>query len=65
MLRLRAGMSLRDLSKALDGISHSYIGFVENGQRQPNAELIVKAAQFFNVTTDELLRDDLELDGET
>jgi transcriptional regulator with XRE-family HTH domain len=61
-LRIRQGMTLRALSKALEGISHSYIGMVENGERQPNAELIWQAAKFFNVTTDALLDDARDLD---
>jgi transcriptional regulator with XRE-family HTH domain len=40
----------------------SHIALVENGKRNPTAELILKVADLFNTTTDQLLRDELELD---
>jgi transcriptional regulator with XRE-family HTH domain len=61
-LRLHRGMSVRDLARALGYTAHSYIGDVEHNKRRPPADLVLKIAVFFGVSTDSLLRDDWELD---
>jgi transcriptional regulator with XRE-family HTH domain len=61
-LRTERGLTLRAVADALDGISYSYISRVENGLRQPNAELIFQVARLFNVSTDALLDDELEVE---
>lgn len=63
-LRTRRGMTVRELTKALGYTGYGYIHAVELGKNKPTAELALKVALFFDVTTDQLLRDDLELDGE-
>lgn len=60
-LRERHGMTQRDLAKAL-GLTQGYIYFLENGQRRPNVDLLIKLANLFNVTLDQLARDEVELD---
>lgn len=57
-LRLRHGLTLRGLASNLGGISYSYISLVENGERQPNADLIFKVSRLFNVSADILLDDE-------
>jgi transcriptional regulator with XRE-family HTH domain len=42
--------------------SHSYVSETETGKRTPKVEFVLKVAQFFNVSTDQLVRDDLDLD---
>ncbi len=42
--------------------SHSHIAKIETGQSKPSADLILKIAIFFNVSIDQLMRDELELD---
>jgi len=54
LLRRDRAMSQRELSKAL-GISASAVGMYEQGRRQPPAELLVKIAELFCVSTDFLL----------
>ncbi len=44
------------------GISGSHVGAIERGQKIPNATMILKIADIFGVTTDQLMRDELELD---
>jgi transcriptional regulator with XRE-family HTH domain len=61
-LRTQRRLSLRALADQLDGISYSYISLVENGERQPNAELIFKVSRFFGVSADVLLDDARELE---
>lgn len=62
ILRKQHGMSMRDLAEALGFATHGYIGDLENGRRKPSLELAVKVADLFNVSVDQLARDDLELD---
>jgi DNA-binding XRE family transcriptional regulator len=38
------------------------LSFVENGKKTPSIELVLIIAQMFDVTTDELLKDDLEVE---
>lgn len=53
-LRLKNNLTSKELSKALN-ISESSISLYENGKRKPTIELIIKVADYFNVTTDFLL----------
>lgn len=61
-LRRRNNMSYVDLAQALGYASISQISQLETGKRKPTAELVIKVAKLFHVTTDVLLLDDLELD---
>ncbi len=61
VLRQRRGLTLRELAPLLD-ITFSFISKLENGSQQPSAELIVKIARLFEVSTDKLMFDELELD---
>jgi transcriptional regulator with XRE-family HTH domain len=60
-LRLQHSLTTRQLAQALQ-ISQAQISRIENGLRQPSGDLIVKIADFFNVSLDILMRDELELD---
>lgn len=63
LLRERAGLSQTELAPLI-GLSESskgYISEIESGKKVPQAELIVRIALHFNVTTDYLLRDDIEV----
>jgi transcriptional regulator with XRE-family HTH domain len=61
-LRTQHGMTLRELARALGYSTHSYITEVETGRRIPKVDFVLKIANFFNVSTDQLVRDDLEID---
>ena len=61
-LRKRQGMTLQELSHALGHADHTYLSRVENGKKTPSIELVLIIAQMFDVTTDELLKDDLEVE---
>jgi transcriptional regulator with XRE-family HTH domain len=61
-LRRRRGLTLRQLGDLL-GVYNTYISQLEKGKRLPNAAMILKIAEFFDVTTDQLMKDELELDG--
>lgn len=63
VLRKRHGMTVRELAEALGYSGHSHISEVETGKREPKVGFVLKVAHFFQVTTDQLLRDDVELDA--
>lgn len=67
-LRERDGLSQSELAHAL-GLSESSKGFIseiESGKKIPKAELVLRLADRFGVSTDYLLRDDLGVEpGET
>jgi transcriptional regulator with XRE-family HTH domain len=63
-LRKRHGMTLMELADALGYTAYSYLSEVETGKLNPSLELAVKASRLFNVTLDQLLKDELELDLE-
>jgi transcriptional regulator with XRE-family HTH domain len=59
-LRERDGLSQSELAQAI-GLSESSKGFIseiESGKKLPRAELLLRLADLFGVTTDYLLRDD-------
>ena len=61
-LRKRRGMTLQELAAALGYISHGHLSEIETGNRTPKVEFVLKVANLFHVTTDQLIRDDIELD---
>lgn len=59
-LREQKGLSQSDLAQAL-GLSERSKGFIseiESGKKIPKAELVLRLANHFGVTTDYLLRDE-------
>ncbi|NTU50169.1 MAG: helix-turn-helix transcriptional regulator [Desulfobulbaceae bacterium] len=61
-LRLRHGMTMRDLADRLGLGTHGYIGDLESGRRQPSLELALQVAELFGVTVDQLAKDELEVE---
>lgn len=61
-LRKQRGLSLRKLASLLDVKAHSHIDDIEKGRGKPSVELVVRIAEFFDIPTDLLLKDYLELD---
>jgi transcriptional regulator with XRE-family HTH domain len=60
-LRVQHDMTLQELANELGLASHSYISELEAGKKIPTAEFVLNVARLFDVTTDELLKDELEL----
>lgn len=60
-LRNRQGLTLRQLGKMLD-VSHTHVGRLERGEKIPNVAMVLKVAQIFDVSTDVLIKDELELE---
>jgi transcriptional regulator with XRE-family HTH domain len=61
ILRTQSGMTLQAMASALGYTTHSYLSEIESGKKYPTIDLVVKVAELFNVTTDELLKDNLGL----
>jgi transcriptional regulator with XRE-family HTH domain len=60
ILRQRERMTLRQLADML-GIHNSHVARIEQGQK-PSVELILKISHLFNISLDQLMKDELELD---
>ncbi len=61
VLRTGQGWSMADLAPKLE-ITRAYIGQMERGEKVPNAAMILKISNVFNISIDRLMRDELELD---
>lgn len=61
-LRTHHRMTLKELALALGYTAHGHISEVESGKKKPTVEFVVNVARLFNVTTDQLLKDELDLD---
>ncbi|HJS17650.1 MAG TPA: helix-turn-helix transcriptional regulator [Anaerolineales bacterium] len=63
ILRTSKGITLKELARSLGLTAHGYISEIEAGKKKPTADFVLKVARYFNVTTDELLKDELEIGG--
>ena len=59
-LRTRQKLTSRELGAVL-GVSNSYIIRIENGKKRPSIDLVARIANFFQVSTDQLIFDEREL----
>ena len=60
-LRGQRNMTLKEMAHALGYNTHSHISAIEHGHKEPTVEFVLKVAQLFDVTTDQLLKDELNL----
>jgi transcriptional regulator with XRE-family HTH domain len=60
-LRIQRGLTLKELARELGYEGHSYLSELEAGKKPPTVELVLALSRLFNVTTDELLKDELSL----
>ncbi len=63
-LRQRRSLSYRELASLLE-VSHGHIVGIEAGRHKPSPEFILKIASLFDVSTDQLMWDELELEDES
>lgn len=61
-LRKQRKITLKELANELGYSSYTYINAIELGQKQPSLELVVKITELFEVSFDQLLNDDLEIE---
>lgn len=64
VLRKQRGMTQQALAEVLGYSSHSYLSEVEKGRKDPSIPLVLAVADLFGVTTDQLLRDNIHIEGE-
>ncbi len=62
VLRKQRKVTLKDLANELGYSSYTYLNAIELGQKQPSLELVTKIVKMFDVSFDQLLNDDLELE---
>lgn len=60
-LRTQRGLTTRELGSILD-VDQSYITRMESGKRHPNIVMAIKIADIFDVTVDQLVRDEIDLE---
>jgi transcriptional regulator with XRE-family HTH domain len=61
ILRQRRGLTLMQLAELLD-VHYTHLGKIEIGKKRPSTDLVLRVADLFNVTTDQLMRDELEVE---
>ena len=60
-LRQARSLSLKELASGLGYTSHGYISELETGKKQPTVEFVLKVARFFEVSIDQLLKDEIDI----
>jgi transcriptional regulator with XRE-family HTH domain len=60
-LRTAHELTLQQLAAELGYATHAYISELESGKKVPTAALVLKVARKFGVSTDVLMKDELEL----
>jgi transcriptional regulator with XRE-family HTH domain len=62
-LRTRKRLTLNQFASTMGFKTHSYLSELESGKKQPTAEFVLRVARYFSVTTDELMKDERDLNG--
>ncbi len=60
-LRIGRGLTTRQLATMLN-VTSGYITHLETGRKIPSSSFVLTLARFFDVPTDKLMKDELELD---
>ena len=60
-LREQRGLTVRQLATMLGIKSHTHIVGLETGKHKPSVDFVLKVANFFDVSTDKLMKDELEI----
>jgi transcriptional regulator with XRE-family HTH domain len=60
-LRTAHELTLQQLAGELGYSTHAYISELESGKKVPTAVLVLKVARRFGVSTDVLMKDEVEL----
>lgn len=61
-LRKKHGLTQQQLAQAIGLTAHGHISELESGKKKPTSEFVLSVAVLFNVTTDHLMRDELEIE---
>lgn len=60
-LRQQRNLTQQDLVVAFGYVNNGYVSSVENGRKAPSLDLVLKVAQFFDVSVDLLVDDAREI----
>ena len=60
-IREHEGLTLKEMADRLDLKAHGYISELEGGKKYPTVFLVLKVSRLFGVTTDVLLKDELNI----
>ncbi|WP_129676271.1 helix-turn-helix domain-containing protein [Candidatus Chloroploca sp. Khr17] len=60
-LRMQQGLTLQQLAHKLGLTAHGYISELEAGKKAPTLDFVLGVARLFKLSTDQLLKDELEL----
>ncbi len=60
-LRKQRGLTLIQVGDMLE-VNNTFVSRMERGKVTPNAAMILKISHLFEITTDQLMKDELELD---
>lgn len=63
VLRKQRGLTMEELALEMGLTGHGHISNVETGKKKPSLEFVLKVAEIFEVSLDQLLRDELDLEG--
>ncbi len=63
-LRTQRGLSMKELATMLGYSAVGYISELEMGKKVPTIKLVLGVSRLFNISTDKLLKDELDLDDE-
>ena len=61
-LRKGRGLTMEELALEMGLTAHGHISNVETGKKKPSLDFVLKVANIFDVSLDQLLKDELELD---
>lgn len=61
-LRISFNLTLSELATIFGYASHSYLSEIESGKKAPSIAIALMVSRHFGVSTDILLKDELELD---
>ena len=61
-LRRQHDLTMKELADALGFTSHGSVSDLESGRNKPSVEIALKISELFNVSLDQLLKDNVELD---
>jgi len=59
-LRNQRDFTLRQLAEMLD-VHYTHLNKIEHGVKRPSTDLVLRVAEVFGVSTDQLMKDDVEL----
>jgi transcriptional regulator with XRE-family HTH domain len=61
ILRQHKGLTLQELATALGYKAHGHLSELEAGKKTPTVDFVLLVSRFFDVSTDELLKDELSV----